>query len=193
MDAATDPIAEFEAWLAEATASEPNDANAMSVATVSADGQPSVRILLLKGIEAGAFQFFTNYESRKAGELAGGKAALCFHWKSLRRQVRVVGAVEKVSPAASDAYFATRARGSQVGAHASAQSRPLAARQDLVDAVAAVETQYDGAEVPRPAHWGGYQLNPSEIEFWLDRPYRLHDRFLFIRSGAGWELQRLSP
>jgi pyridoxamine 5'-phosphate oxidase len=193
MDASTDPIAQFHAWMAEASASEPNDPNAMSVATVTADGQPSVRILLLKGVENGAFQFFTNYESRKAGELVNGKAALCFHWKTLRRQVRVVGPVEKVPAAASDDYFGVRQRGSQIGAHASLQSQPLASRDVLVQAVADVEARYAEQDVPRPAHWGGYQVIPSEIEFWLDQPYRLHDRFVFTRAGDQWQLQRLYP
>jgi pyridoxamine 5'-phosphate oxidase len=193
MDASTDPISQFQTWMAEAAASEPNDPNAMSVATVDAAGQPSVRILLLKGVENGAFQFFTNYESRKANELANGKAALCFHWKTLRRQVRVVGPVEKVSAAASDAYFQQRERGSQLGAHASQQSRPLESRDVLVQAVSAVDAHYNGQKVPRPAHWGGYQVIPTEIEFWLDQPFRLHDRFRFTRSGNGWQVQRLFP
>lgn len=193
MDASTDPITQFKAWLADATASEPNDANAMSVATVTADGQPSVRILLLKGIEDGAFHFFTNYDSRKADELTTGHAALCFHWKSLHRQVRVVGRVEKVTPPASDIYFASRDRGSQIGAHASRQSQPLASREALIAAVAATEAKYDGQPVPRPTHWGGYQVIPSEIEFWLDQPHRLHDRFRFTKNGAAWSVQRLYP
>lgn len=193
MDASTDPFRQFATWLAEAEQTEPNDANAMSVATVDANGQPSVRILLLKGVEDGAFQFFTNYESRKGQELDNGKAALCFHWKTLRRQVRVVGPVQKLPAAASDAYFAMRERGSQIGAHASRQSRPLESREALKQAVADVEAQYSGADVPRPAHWGGYQLIPTEIEFWIDQPYRLHDRFAFTRDGAGWTVQRLYP
>jgi len=193
MDASIDPLRQFEAWLAEAEKTEPNDANAMSVATVTADGQPSVRILLLKGVEDGAFQFFTNYESRKARELATGRAALCFHWKSLRRQVRVAGTVEKLPAGASDAYFATRERGSQIGAHASRQSAPLASRDVLKQAVAEAEAEYRDKRVPRPAHWGGYRLVPAEIEFWIDRPYRLHDRFVFTRDGAGWAVQRLYP
>lgn len=193
MDASVDPIRQFEAWLAEAEKTEPNDANAMSVATVTADGQPSVRILLLKGVEDGAFQFFTNYQSRKAEELATGRAALCFHWKTLRRQVRVVGPVEKLPAAASDAYFATRERGSQIGAHASQQSQPLESRDALIQAVAAVEAEYDGKAVPRPNHWGGYRLIPAEIEFWVDQPFRLHDRFRFTRDGDGWAVQRLFP
>ncbi|MCA8929318.1 MAG: pyridoxamine 5'-phosphate oxidase [Alphaproteobacteria bacterium] len=193
MDASTDPIRQFETWLADAEKTEPNDANAMSVATVTADGQPSVRILLLKGVEDGAFQFFTNYQSRKGRELETGRAALCFHWKTLRRQVRVVGTVEKLPPDASDAYFATRERGSQIGAHASQQSQPLASREALVQAVSDVEAHYDGKAVPRPAHWGGYRLVPAEIEFWMDQPFRLHDRFRFTRAGAGWQVQRLFP
>lgn len=193
MDASIDPFQQFEAWLTEAEKTEPNDANAMAVATVTADGQPSVRILLLKGVEDGAFQFFTNYESRKAGELATGRAALCFHWKTLRRQVRVVGRVEQLPAAASDAYFTTRERGSQIGAHASRQSQPLVSRDALKQAVADTEARYSGETVPRPTHWGGYRLVPDEIEFWIDQPYRLHDRFLFTRDGAGWKVQRLYP
>ncbi len=193
MDASIDPFQQFAAWLAEAEQAEPNDANAMSVATVDANGQPSVRILLLKGVEDGAFQFFTNYESRKGRELDTGKAALCFHWKTLRRQVRVVGPVQKLPAAASDAYFATRERGSQVGAHASRQSWPLESRDVLKQAVADADARYADADVPRPAHWGGYQLIPVEIEFWIDQPYRLHDRFLFTRDGTSWAVQRLYP
>ena len=193
MDASIDPFQQFEAWLTEAEKTEPNDANAMAVATVTADGQPSVRILLLKGVEDGAFQFFTNYESRKAGELATGRAALCFHWKTLRRQVRVVGKVDKLPAATSDTYFTTRERGSQIGAHASRQSQPLESRDALKQAVADTEARYSGEAVPRPAHWGGYRLVPDEVEFWIDQPYRLHDRFLFTRDGAGWKVQRLYP
>jgi len=193
MDASIDPFAQFAVWLGEAEKTEPNDANAMSVATVSADGQPSVRILLLKGVEDEAFQFFTNYHSRKGGELETGRAALCFHWKTLRRQVRVVGSVTKLPAADSDAYFGVRERGSQIGAHASQQSQPLASREALQAAVADVEARYSGQTVPRPAHWGGFSLVPTEIEFWTDRPYRLHDRFVFTRAGTGWEVQRLYP
>jgi len=193
MDASIDPLRQFEAWLAEAEKTEPNDANAMSVATVTADGWPSVRILLLKGVEDGAFQFYTNYRSRKGEELETGHAALCFHWKTLRRQVRVVGPVEKLPPAVSDAYFVSRPRGSQIGAHASQQSRPLDARETLVQAVADVEARYQGRDVPRPAHWGGYGVVPTEIEFWIDQPYRLHDRFRFTRGREGWTVQRLYP
>ncbi len=193
MDASIDPITRFKSWLAEATENEPNDPNAMSVATVTADGRPSVRILLLKGIEDGAFHFFTNYQSRKAEELETGQAALCFHWKTLRRQVRIVGRVEKISPAASDTYYASRDRGSQIGAHASRQSQPLASREELIQAVQAIEAKYEGRPVPRPEHWGGYQVTPSEIEFWSDQPHRLHDRFRFTREGDGWAVQRLYP
>jgi pyridoxamine 5'-phosphate oxidase len=193
MDASIDPFAQFAAWLGEAEKTEPNDANAMSVATVSADGQPSVRILLLKGVEDGAFQFFTNYLSRKGEELETARSALCFHWKTLRRQVRVVGHVTKLPTADSDAYFGVREHGSQIGAHASMQSKPLASREVLQAAVADVEARYSGQSVPRPTHWGGYSLIPTEIEFWMDQPYRLHDRFRFTRNGAGWAVQRLYP
>ncbi len=194
MDSSIDPIAQFKAWLAEAEASEPNDANAMSVATVAADGMPSVRILLLKGVDERGFIFYSNQQSRKGGEIASsGKVALCFHWKSKRRQVRVCGNVSPLNDAEADEYFASRARGSQVGAHASLQSQPLDSRQALEARVAAVENQYAGMAVPRPAHWGGFLLAPAEIEFWQDGAFRLHDRFRFLRSGNGWQVDRLYP
>lgn len=196
MDASVDPFAQFRAWMADAEASEPNDPNAMTVATVAADGTPSARILLLKGLDERGFTFFTNRTSRKGGEIAANaQVALCFHWKTVRRQVRAVGTVEWVSEAESDAYFASRARGSQVGAHASLQSQPLDERATLEARVQQFEREYDGRDVPRPAHWGGYRLVPREIEFWQDQPYRLHDRFVFIRSGEGqpWSVARLYP
>ena len=194
MDASTDPFATFKEWLAAASETEVNDANAMSVATVGADGMPSVRILLLKDVDADGFVFYTNQESRKGREIAsGGKAALCFHWKSVRRQVRVCGPVSIVEGAEADAYFASRPRGSQVGAHASLQSEPLESRALLEQRVADYDAEYAGKDVPRPAHWGGYRLVPTEIEFWQDREFRLHDRFRFTRDGGGWAVQRLSP
>lgn len=194
MDASTDPFDTFRQWLAAASETEVNDANAMSVATVGPDGMPSVRILLLKDVDEDSFVFYTNQHSRKGREIAaGGKVALCFHWKSVRRQVRVCGPVSIVDGPEADAYFATRARGSQVGAHASIQSEPLESRALLDQRVADIDAQYAGEKVPRPAHWGGYRLVPTEIEFWQDREFRLHDRFRFTRDGGGWAVQRLFP
>lgn len=191
---ANEPIALFEAWLAEASASEPNDPNAMSLATVDADGMPNVRMVLLKGLDSRGFAFYTNIESDKGRELdAAGKAAALFHWKSLRRQVRVRGPVERVSDAEADAYFATRPRGSRLGAWASAQSRPLESRFALEKAVARVTARYPIGEIPRPPHWTGYRILPVSIEFWHDRQFRLHDRVRFDRAGEGWIRTRLYP
>lgn len=194
MDASTDPIAVFKQWHAEAEKSELNDANAMSVGTVGPDGMPSIRILLLKDVDERGFVFYTNQQSRKGREIAaGGNAALCFHWKSLRRQVRVCGNVSIVEEPEADAYFASRERGSQIGAHASLQSEPLESRALLEQRVAEIEGKYAGQSVPRPPHWGGYRLEPVEIELWQDGEFRLHDRFRFTREGAGWSVQRLFP
>lgn len=192
--AMTDPDALFDAWLAEATASEPNDPTAMTVATVAADGQPSARMVLMKGHDARGFVFYTNQQSRKAGELAGTpRAALLFHWKSLRRQVRVEGPVSIVSDAEADAYFASRARDSQLGAWASEQSRPLDARETFEARFEEMQARFEGGPVPRPPHWGGYRVTPERIEFWQDRAHRLHERRLFTRAEAGWTEGLLYP
>ncbi|HUZ64869.1 MAG TPA: pyridoxamine 5'-phosphate oxidase [Acetobacteraceae bacterium] len=195
----TDPFAQFDAWMAEAVAGEPNDPNAMSLATCAADGRPSVRMVLLKGVDgpgaaARGFLFFTNVESRKGDELAANPyAALLFHWKSLRRQVRIEGAVLPVSTAEADAYYATRARGSRIGAWASIQSRPLPDRAELERRVAEFEAAHPGPDVPRPPCWSGYRLVPDTFEFWRDMPFRLHDRTVFARAGGGWESGKLYP
>ena len=189
-----EPYVLFARWLNDATAAEPNDPNALALATVDPDGLPNVRMVLLKGFDEGGFVFYTNYESAKGREiLASMKAAMCFHWKSLRRQVRVRGPVEKVTTAEADAYFATRARGSRIGAWASAQSRPLESRFALEKAVAEYTARYAIGESPRPAHWSGFRIKPVSIEFWHDRPFRLHDRVMFEAEGDGWKKTRLYP
>ena len=192
--AGTDPFSLFQSWYDEAVAAEVNDPDAMAVATVDAGGMPSVRMVLLKEWATDGFVFYTNYESRKSGELdATAKAAFCIHWKSLRRQVRVVGPVSRVDAARSDAYFASRGRGSRIGAWASAQSRPLDSRDSLAAAVAEVEARFPD-DVPRPPHWGGFLIEPQEIEFWADGEHRLHDRFRFTPDAAGgWDVSRLNP
>ena len=194
IETGTDPFALFQTWFDEAVANEINDPDAMALASVDANGMPSVRMVLLKEWSPEGFVFYTNYESRKSGELmATGKAAFCMHWKSLRRQVRVVGPVSKVSADQSDAYFATRGRGSRVGAWASAQSTPLYSRETLAAKVADIDAAYPD-DVPRPPHWGGFQIVPQEIEFWHDGADRLHDRFRFTPDGSGgWSIQRLNP
>ncbi len=189
-----DPIALFLEWLAEAEASEVNDAGAMALATVDASGMPDVRMVLFKGIERGGFVFYTNLESAKGRELAANpKAALCFHWKSLRRQVRVRGNVERMSDEEADAYFASRPRLSRLGAWASDQSRPLESRFALEKAVARVTAKYPVGDVPRPPHWSGFRIVPEEIELWSNGAFRLHDRFRYTRAGDGWRKTRLFP
>lgn len=193
---AGEPFRLFSEWLDDATKSEPNDPNAMTLATVDETGLPDARMVLLKGLDARGFVFFTNTESAKGRELAAvPKAALVFHWKSLRRQVRVRGAVEEVSAEEADAYFATRPRLSQIGAWASQQSRPLEGRFALEAAVAATTARYGLGTVPRPPHWTGFRIVPVAIEFWHDRPFRLHDRVVFRRGGEHetWVRTRLYP
>ena len=191
---ASEPLALFEAWLAEATASEPNDPNAMALATVDADGMPDVRMVLLKGADERGFVFYTNTESAKGRELeACPKAALVLHWKSLRRQVRVRGTVTRVSDAEADAYYASRPRHSRIGAWASRQSRPLESRFALEKAVALVSAKHAIGEVPRPPHWTGFRIAPVQMEFWRDGAFRLHDRVQFLRNGDGWARTRLYP
>ena len=190
----TDPLQLFDGWFAEAQSSEPNDANAMALATAGADGQPHVRMVLLKGHDRQGFVFYTNEESAKANDLARNpRAALLFHWKSLRRQVRIEGSVEPVSDAESDAYFATRSRDSQLGAWASDQSRPLDRRETFENRFEEAKRRFDGMDVPRPPHWGGYRVVPERIEFWTDRPHRLHERRLFTREGDSWTEGLLYP
>ncbi len=190
---ADDPFALFDTWFAHAHVGEPNDPNAMALATADADGRPSVRMVLLKGHGPDGFVFYTNDESRKGGDLAANaQAGLLFHWKSLRRQVRVEGRVIRTSEAESDAYFASRSRVSQLGAWASDQSRPLPDRVIFDDRVQAAATQYPD-QVPRPEHWGGYRIVPDRIEFWEDRPNRLHHRRLFTLSDDGWSEGLLYP
>ena len=191
-----DPLALFADWLAEAEKSEPNDPNAMALATVGSDGMPSQRMVLLKGYEAMGFVFYTNYESRKGEQLlAHPKAALLFHWKSLRRQVRIEGLVSQTTPAEADAYFATRDRRSQIGAWASDQSRPLQSRFALEKRVAEFAARHVIGTVPRPLYWSGFRLQPSLIEFWQDGAFRLHDRLEYRRAtpDAAWTMRTLYP
>ncbi len=194
LEQATNPLTLFDEWLADASASELNDPNAMSLATATPDGMPSVRIVLLKKRDDRGFSFFTNGQSRKGGELRSNqRAALCFHWKSRQRQVRVEGTITEVDAAEVDAYFLRRHRMSQIGAWASQQSRPLTSREELM----ALTTEYEKKfpdDVPRPPYWTGFVLKPERLEFWQERDFRLHDRFTFTPNGEGtWNKQRLFP
>ncbi|WP_091880946.1 pyridoxamine 5'-phosphate oxidase [Phyllobacterium sp. OV277] len=192
-----EPFALFDEWLKDATKTEPNDPNAVALATVDGDGLPDVRMVLLKDFDEQGFVFYTNFESQKGQEILGSmKAAMCFHWKTLRRQVRIRGPVEIVSDAEADAYYATRPRGSRIGAWASKQSRPLESRFALEKAVAEYTARYAIGNIPRPAHWSGFRIRPTSIEFWHDRPFRLHDRVVFSRETpeSDWDSKtRLYP
>ncbi|WP_313901507.1 pyridoxamine 5'-phosphate oxidase [Methylobacterium sp. J-070] len=189
-----DPVALFAAWMKEAEAAEPEDANAMALATAGSDGLPDVRMVLLKGFDADGFVFYTNTRSAKGAELADNpQAALVLHWKSLRRQVRARGPVTPVTPEEADAYFASRRRESRLGAIASQQSSPLADRATLMRAVADLSERYGDGPIPRPAHWTGFRIAPVSVEFWQNGDYRLHDRVRFTRAGDGWSRARLYP
>ena len=190
----SDPIALFDAWFRAARESEPADANAMALATATAEAAPSVRMVLLKGHEPQGFVFYTNARSRKGAEIAANRqAALLFHWKSLRRQIRIEGTLAEVSAAEADAYFASRSRDSQLGAVASDQSAPLAERSQFLDRYREAEAHFAGRDVERPAHWTGFRLTPAAMEFWIDRPHRLHERRRFVFQDGSWSSSQLYP
>jgi pyridoxamine 5'-phosphate oxidase len=193
-DVDPDPIRQFERWFGEAQRSEVREPNAMTLATATADGRPSARIVLLKGVDERGFVFFTDYRSRKSAEIAANpQVALCFHWGELERQVRVVGEIGRVSAAESEAYFRSRPVGSRLGAWTSHQSSVLGAREDLERALARTEQRFANMDIPLPPHWGGFRVLPDEIEFWQGRQSRLHDRVRYVRGRRGWERARLSP
>ena len=193
-DVLADPIAQFQRWFDEAVKAESLEPNAMSLATVGVGGQPSARIVLLKGVDAHGFVFFTDYRSRKGDELnATAKAGLCFWWGELQRQVRITGSVERISREESAAYFKTRPRGSQIGAWSSEQSSVLSSRDALEKKVADTDKKFSNADLPLPEHWGGYRVRPDEIEFWQGRESRLHDRVHYRRNDSAWIIARLSP
>lgn len=190
----TDPFDLFDTWYREARGTEINDSNAMALATADAQGRPSVRMVLLKGYDPRGFVFYTNGRSRKAGQLAeNGHVALLFHWKSVRRQIRIEGSISPVTAEEADAYFASRGRDSQLGAWASLQSEPLDRRETFEARFEEVQARYEGQDVPRPPHWGGYRVTPERMEFWEDRAHRLHHRRLFERAGEGWTEGLLYP
>ena len=193
-DADRDPVEQFRRWFAEALAADLHEPNAMTVATATRDGRPSARVVLLKGFDDRGFVFYTNYEGRKGRELEENpRAALLFYWGELERQVRVEGTVSRVPEGESDAYYASRPRGSRLGAIASEQSRTIRSREVLKERLRALEAEYEGREVPRPAFWGGYRVEPEVIEFWQGRENRLHDRLVYSRGVGGWRMERLQP